>query len=94
MLGQTVRVRKEHIREGRKGSTGYCPVALAIKEAFPNVRKVQADLDIIQIDDVHYETPERVEQFMNRFDFTTNRESISGFKFTIVREAPVYFRPR
>lgn len=91
LIGRPIKVKKAHIREGRKNDCRHCPVALALLEAVPGA-VVSADLDQCWVNDVPYVTPERVEQFMNRFDYTTNRESISGFTFTFEEIYPVRYR--
>jgi hypothetical protein len=39
----TVNVTAEHIARGTRDSCRFCPVALAVKEAFPNIELVAVD---------------------------------------------------
>jgi len=63
-----VTVTQQHIDKGVKGSCGFCPIALAIKEAFnTDYVLVASDLDIGEsIRD--FPTPEEVQQFYCDFD--------------------------
>jgi len=82
LLGRTIKVSKKHIREGLKLSLNDCPICLAIKEVLPGA-SVLVDLDTSIVNGVLFQTPESVRTFLDRFDYTKNRESINGFCFTL-----------
>ena len=70
-------VTQEHINRGKKKSCNKCPVALAILDAFPDARSVDADTDTLSWSDnrSYYRgnkefaiTPRSVYRFICRFD--------------------------
>lgn len=94
LLCREIRVTKQMIRDGHKKECRTCPVALALKEELSQAglpdADVRADVDFIQVDGVRFGTPDIVTRFMNRFDYTTNRESMSGFRFTLTETLEFY----
>jgi len=82
LLNREIKLSRAHIRRGGKKDCQRCPVALAILDVMPGAR-VNADVNEITVNEVTYVTPDRVEKFMGRFDYTINRHNISGFKFTL-----------
>ena len=73
-----IAVSHTHIYQGQPCNSGYCPVALAIREALyirdkiePNRIVVEVG-DLIQVFDSHRnyqaETPQQVVRFMRQFD--------------------------
>ncbi len=84
-LGVTIHVTKEHIAKGDKHDCRKCPVALAVKDAFPFAEIIDADLEKIRIDSRWFETPDKVARFMNRFDYGS-RWTMRPIKFQLQRE--------
>ena len=89
LLNKELRVTKQMIRDGRKQDCGQCPVALAILAVLPNA-EVHADLEFISVDGVRFEVPKIANRFMNRFDYTINRESMRGIEFVLKRTVMYY----
>lgn len=86
ILGTTIHVTKDHIMDGDRKACTSCPVTLAVKAAFPGVQEVRVDLDTIQIDNRYYATPEKVHNFINRFDYCFSRRSLRSIKFRLTKE--------
>jgi hypothetical protein len=101
-----VRVQMRHIRDGWKCEPKWCPVFMALKEALgttsidPTLLEA-TDLDGALIGGWLIPWPEdargntrdsAVQEFMDRFDYTTNRESMRGLRFTLdtSKAAPRY----
>ena len=84
-----VRVTRADIDEGWRQSCRRCPVALALLRA--TGLEWHADLDDLRLIGVPWEdrdrrpvrTPERVRDWMNRFDFCKSRRSQRPFRFTV-----------
>lgn len=94
LLGREVRVTKQMIRDGHKKDCKSCPVALAILTVIPGA-EVKADYWMIQVDDcVRFNVPDAVERFMGRFDYTRNRESMRGIRFTLTELQAFYCQPK
>lgn len=68
----TIRVTQNHIDKGRPEDCGRCPVALAVLDALPDVRRVYVDGDIISVryarKDHVYWCPIEVANFVSDFD--------------------------
>lgn len=75
-----IKVTLEHICHGQHHKGDACPVALALREAFPN-KKVWVDpLYTIEIGEDVYVAPEEVRQFVERFD---DGEEVEPFAFNL-----------
>lgn len=102
MRAITIRVTRTHINEGWKSECAHCPVALAVSEAFgipapaqamksvPAERMgyVTADYGVLQICGREFALPERVAEWMIRFDRCGSRggtrRSIRPLTFTLI----------
>lgn len=94
LLDRNIRVTKQMIRDGYKSDCRHCPVALAILAILPGA-EVYADYSAIDVDScVRFSVPENVERFMVRFDYTSNRESMSGICFTLTELQTFYCSPK
>ena len=83
--GLTITVKKRHIIEGRRCSRFHCPVNRAIKERL-RTATVIVQLDRILIDDVSYQVPHRLRNFMDRYDDRTlQKQHLEGTTFTLRR---------
>lgn len=89
LLNRELRVTKQMIRDGNKRDCKRCPVALAILAVLPKA-DVYADCDFLMVDGVRFVLPDNAERFMSRFDYTSNRESMSGIRFTLTQTAMFY----
>ena len=74
-----VRVTQEHIDEGIPQECGFCPIAIAIRDQYPN-ESINVDGEEITIGDNHYLTPESAADFIHRFDFGGK---VSPFEFEL-----------
>lgn len=70
-----IEVKAVDIRKGEPNRASYCPVALALKRAFPGARIVDVDRTAIHVDSYGKgdgckwkDTPARVRKFIERFD--------------------------
>ena len=63
-----LRILRRHINEGKPGLTQLCPVALALKERFPEARVVWVLTSYSKVDSVDYlHKPDAID-FINNFD--------------------------
>jgi hypothetical protein len=68
-----IKVTQEHINSGVQINTRMCPIALAIHETFPNIKKVEVGCDNVEIffNDGAWESytlPLEAEKFVDWFD--------------------------
>ena len=83
--GLVIVVKKRHIIEGRRCSRFQCPVNRAIKERL-RTANVVVQLDRILINDVPYQVPHPLRNFMDRYDDRTlSKQHIKGTTFTLRR---------
>ena len=78
-----VQVTKTDIEYGKPGELNACPVALAMKAHFnaDHVYADQARLEVvIKGRSTIYDTPKRVERFMDRFD---GHKGVRAFSFEL-----------
>lgn len=75
-----VKVTRKHIVRGKQDNAVFCPVALALKEAFPNLRCVLVDTKTVSFRNGWAQLPRRVINFIKRFD---NTKSVKPFSFSI-----------
>lgn len=80
-----VRVKSAHIKSGFRADCRACPVALAIRTAFPN-SNVFVGVRNISIDGVFYNMPKSVKQFVRRFDSLYQRTNAKCAPFTFALE--------
>jgi hypothetical protein len=67
LAGTQIVVTREHTLAGRRCSRLHCPVNLAIREIAPKA-KIRVQLDVIMIDDEHFQTPKKASAYMEWFD--------------------------
>jgi hypothetical protein len=89
LKGNILSVTREHIKKGKAGDCGKCPVALALLDGLPNATKVSVDEDSIIVVEakgngrtVSYHVPRSVERFINNFD---DEEPVKPFAFKLER---------
>jgi hypothetical protein len=83
--GLTITVKKRHIIEGRRCSRLHCPVNRAIKDRL-RTANVVVQLDRILINDVPYQVPHPLRNFMDRYDDRTlSKQHVEGVTFTLLR---------
>lgn len=83
--GLTIVVKKRHIIEGRRCSRFHCPGNKAIKDRLRSARVV-VQLDRILINDIPYQVPRPLRNFMDRYDDRTlQKQHIEGTTFTLNR---------
>lgn len=75
------KLKYEHIKYGKPKRTDTCPIALCIAEKFPNSIIEICD-DVIKIDDIEYQTPKIVENFIFKFDEYNGEKEISPFQYS------------
>ena len=81
--GLKITVKKRHIIEGRRCSRFHCPVNKAIKERLRRANVV-VQLDRILINDLSYQVPHPLRNFMDRYDDRTlSKQHIAGTTFTL-----------
>lgn len=80
-----IKVTKEHIRNGRMGSRGGCPVSLAMHDK--GYYNTDIDTKSIRYNDNgtirHARTPEIVKDFIRRFDHYLWRRPVQSFEFML-----------
>lgn len=78
-----VRVTQEHIREGKRGECGECPVALALVEAFEthDVSVFDENWDwYLEVAGKTIKAPDEVVSFARAFD---NKYPVEPFEFEV-----------
>lgn len=75
-------VTQKNIDKGRIGSFTTCAVALAIKDQMPNAF-VEVDCNRINIEGVHFTTPDEVRSFIADFDGFPETPLPRPFTFTL-----------
>jgi hypothetical protein len=81
--GLTITVKKRHIIEGRRCSRFHCPVNKAIKDRLRSATVI-VQLDRILINDVPYQVPHPLRNFMDRYDDRAlSKQHIAGTTFTL-----------
>lgn len=73
-------VTKQNIKDGIKGDSRNCPVALAIKKEYP-ICDVSAAEDYIYLGDYEYKVPRSVQRFITKFDKV--KSSVKPFCFIL-----------
>lgn len=83
-MPNTLNVTQEHIDKGVCGSPGYCAVALALKDMFPEYKDdhvgsyVYVGDDLIHIGPYHFYPSNDLKQFIRLFD---NWKRVSPYDF-------------
>ena len=67
MVKTKVNITQSHILSGRKGACRFCPIALALKDAFPE-STVHVQGFYFTIDGVQFQSPKEVVNFISDFD--------------------------
>lgn len=80
-----VQVTEEHIRDGVPQSVCNCPVALALKKDYLDVR---VGATTIRIDGQQYAMDEKLKKFIRMFD---NGSHVVPFHHRLILEAPRWF---
>jgi hypothetical protein len=62
-----IKVTALHIKNGAIGEPCNCPVALAVKDLFPN-KFVGVTQETVLIEDIYYKVPDFVAAFIDWFD--------------------------
>ena len=62
-----IKITKEHIRKGVRGSACECPIALALKETLIT-NNVHVDMDGMRVNHVSYALDKKDRKFIERFD--------------------------
>lgn len=81
-----IRVTKEHIKKGKPEACSSCPVALALKEAFPEAHHTMAGPSQLGLMDEDqgftrlWDTPLIVREFITRFD---SNKPVEPFEFEL-----------
>lgn len=74
-----IKVTKEHIDKGVKGSWDCCPIALAIKEQL-NIESIEVNDELISTQERDYRTPLSCVNFMEKFD---EGDPVTPFEFEL-----------
>ena len=69
-----IKVTKEHIEKGKKGSAFFCPIALVFKS------KNRVTYNSMYIEKEFYPLPKKAQTFIQRFDAG---KKVKPFQFTI-----------
>lgn len=74
-----IKVTKEHIEKGQRVSPYCCPIALSIREQFPNKRIVVTRAYTL-IGARDFKNPSEAQEFIDDFD---HRNAVSPFEFEL-----------
>lgn len=84
-MKQTIKVTNAHIKLGQRGRHNFCPVSIALLEAgFDRVSV--GDISIMFESDgypVNLKTPNKVSNFINKFDNKAEKGGKKPFSFTL-----------
>jgi hypothetical protein len=85
MTGTTINVTAEHIRTGKAGDNCFCPIALALRDTFPDVETIHVHFATAYITTSGISSevilPQEANDFIEAFDFGNNRAE--PFSFTL-----------
>lgn len=81
-MKQKISVTAEDIQNGTPECEVSCPVALAVRRAFPEALDICVDGFEIRVGDVSVKTPEAVSVFIADFDYEED-EDVKPFEFEI-----------
>ena len=80
-----IEVTEGHIREGKQEDCDFCPIALSIKERYPEAKKIEVFPALIYIDYCDhleiYKLSEYDKQWICNFD--NDRASVEPFTLTL-----------
>lgn len=83
-----VDVKGHHIENGKRGKCAECPIALAIREAYPDLM-VSVGIGDCHVGHFRYDLPVEATVFIRRFDF--NSAPVSPIKFRLSNPKPSTF---
>ena len=79
-------VKRKHITQGQRGSSRFCPIALAVEEQHPEVGYPTVAgywiSDRMTRAGKAWTLPEQALEFVRRFDGETPKRELKPFKFT------------
>lgn len=81
----TVIVEVRHIRCGTPGEAGGCPIALKLREVFPD-EEVRVFGEVAMVGGAAYQLPLKCAEFSARFD---NGRAVSPFTFVLDTTYPL-----
>lgn len=82
-----VRVEERHIKQGAPGQSGYCPIALAVKELEPE-SEVFVGSQTVVVDGYWYKLPPEAAAFVKEFDQFGGIFNLEPISFTIKKKLP------
>ena len=80
---RNITVLREDIDNGVQRSCQNCPIALALRREFPDAEYIEVNSAYIVVDNKKCSTPEEAQEFIEKFDWSTDTRFINEQTLTL-----------
>lgn len=67
-MSTVINVTAEDIAAGEQRECDFCPIALALRDAFPDARVISVSPDSVDLDGIEIDLPDIAVEFIHAFD--------------------------
>ncbi len=80
---RNITVVSKDIDRGVQRSCQFCPIALALRREFPDAEYIEVNSAYIVVDNKKCTTPKEAQEFIEKFDWSTDRNLINEQTLTL-----------